>query len=96
MKRIIYFILFVIVLVLAISFAVNNPKEVEVVYYFDFKWTGSLSILLFCVLAIGALLGTLLTASWVWKAKRQRAVATREMKRMEQEISSLRSLAAKE
>ncbi|MDA9982500.1 lipopolysaccharide assembly protein LapA domain-containing protein [Gammaproteobacteria bacterium] len=96
MKRIIYFIIFVIVLVLAISFAVNNPKDVEVVYYFNFKWTGSLSVLLFCVLALGALLGTLLTSSWVWKAKRQRAVATREMKRMEQEISNLRSLPAKE
>ena len=96
MKRIIYFIIFVIVLVLAISFAVNNPKDVEVVYYFNFKWTGSLSVLLFCVLALGALLGTLLTSSWVWKAKRQRAVATREMKRMEQEISNLRALPAKE
>jgi hypothetical protein len=48
------------------------------------------------VLAIGALLGTLLTTSWAWKAKRQRAGAMREMKRMEREISSLRALPAKE
>ena len=96
MRRIFYFIIFIAVLVLAISFVVKNPADVEVVYYFNFKWNGSLSVLLFCVLAIGALLGTLLTTSWAWKAKRQRAGAMREMKRMEREISSLRALPAKE
>ena len=92
MKKIIYVIVFLAVLVLAISFAGKNPQPVEVVYYLDFHWEGPLSILVFCVLAIGALLGTLLTLSWVWRAKRERAVARREVKRMEHELSSMRAL----
>ena len=96
MKRLVYLVLFLIVFVLAVSVVLKNPNDVEVLYYFSFKWTGPLSVLMFSLLAIGALLGTLLTASWVWKAKRERAVATREMKRMEQEISNLRALPARE
>ncbi len=96
MKRLVYLLLFLVVFVLAISVVLKNPNDVDVFYYFNFKWTGPLSVLMFSVLAIGALLGTLLTASWVWRAKRERAAATREMRRMEQEISNLRALPAKE
>ena len=96
MKRLIYAILFLVVLVLAVSFAAKNHQIVEVKYYFDFAWTGSLSVLLFVVLALGALLGTLLTVSWVWKAKRQQKVDKREMKKMEQEVANLRALPTKD
>jgi len=96
MKKIIYIVVFLIVLVLAISFAGKNPQPVAVSYYFDFHWEGPLSVLVFCVLAIGALLGTLLTLSWVWRAKRERSVARREVKRMEYEISSMRALSGRE
>lgn len=96
MKRLIYAILFLIVLVLAVSFAAKNHQPVEVQYYFNFTWTGPLSVLLFVVLAIGAILGTLLSASWVWKTKRQQAVAKRELKKMEQEVANLRALPMKE
>ena len=96
MKKIIYIAVFLVVLVLAVSFAGKNPQPVEVVYYFDFHWKGPLSVLVFCVLAIGALLGTLLTLSWVWRAKRERAVARREVKRMEHEISSMRAVPGKQ
>jgi len=97
MKKLIYSVLFVAVLILAISFAAKNSSQVvEVVYYFDFTWKGPLSVLLFSVLAIGALLGMLLTASWAWKAKRQSATTRRKMNRMEQEIASLRALPVKD
>lgn len=96
MKKIFYFVVFLVILVIAISFAGKNPQPVEVVYYFDFHWNGPLSVLVFCVLAIGAVLGTLLTLSWVWRAKRERAVARREVKRMEHEISSMRALPGRE
>ena len=96
MKRLIYALLFLVILVLAVSFAAKNHQVVEVNYYFDFNWKGSLSVLMFAVLAIGALLGTLLSASWVWKTKRQQAVAKREMKKMEQEVANLRALPIKE
>ena len=65
MKRLIYAILFLIVLVLAVSFAAKNHGEVTVMYYFNFTWTGSLSVLLFIVLAIGSLLGVLLSIALV-------------------------------
>ena len=67
MKRLVYALLFLIVLVLAVSFAAKNHQPVTVSYYFDFVWSGPLSVLLFSVLAIGALLGVLLSATWVWK-----------------------------
>jgi uncharacterized membrane protein YciS (DUF1049 family) len=96
MKRLYYIIVFLVVLVAAISFVLKNPQPVEVFYYFGFHWEGSLSVLVFCVLAIGALLGTLLTLSWVWRAKRERSAARREVKRMEHEISSLRTLPSRD
>jgi putative membrane protein len=96
MKKILYFIIFLIVLVLAISFAGKNPQPVEVAYYLDLHWKGPLSVLVFCTLAIGAVLGTLLTLSWVWRAKRQGAAARREVKRMEHEISSMRTQPGRE
>lgn len=96
MKRLLYAVIFLIVLVLAVSFAAKNHQIVEVNWYFDFNWSGSLSVLLFCVLAIGALLGTLLSLSWVWKTKRDQAVTRRQMKKMEQEVANLRALPIKE
>ena len=92
MKKLVYLIVFLAVLVLAVSFAAKNPQPVEVVYYLDFQWSGPLSVLVFCTLAIGALLGTLLTLSWVWRARRERAAARREVRKMEHELSSARAL----
>ncbi len=95
MKRLFYLILFVVILVFGISFAVKNPQTVDVQYYFNLHWNGSLSILLVIVLALGALLGVLMTSVWVLRARRQVSRAQREIKKIEQELANLRSLPIK-
>ena len=92
MKRVFYLLLFLVMLVLGISFAAKNPHTVEVYYYFNIHWTGSLSMLLLIALAIGSLLGVFFTLSWVWRARRQASKTRREIKKMEQEVANLRAM----
>ena len=95
MKRLFYLLLFIVMLVIGMSFAVKNPQIVEVHYYFDFHHSLSLSILLLIVLALGACLGALFTLSWVVRARRQTARARRDLRKMEEEVANLRSLPIK-
>lgn len=96
MKRLFYLILFIIFLVLGMSFAAKNPQFVEVNYYFDFHREISLAILLLIVLALGAVLGVLLTLSWVFRAKRQASRARRDLRKIEQEVANLRAIPIKD
>ena len=92
MKRIFYLLLFLVVLVLGISFAAKNPQLVEVNYYFDFHWTGPLSMLLLIALAVGSVLGVLFTLGWVLRVKRQASRTRKEVQKMEQEVANLRAI----
>ena len=55
-----------------------------------------MSWLLLVVLAVGTVLGVLFTSTWVLRSKRQLSRAKKEVRKMEQEVTNLRSLPIKE
>ncbi len=59
MKRLFLILVTFLVALLGLTFAVHNPQQVEVHYYFDWIWQGSLALLLFLTLTVGLLIGWL-------------------------------------
>ena len=92
MKRILYLILFVVILVAGLTFALQNSQSVAINYYFNIKWQGPLSVFLLAALAVGSVLGFLASFGYVIRMRRQVSRSRREIRKMEQEITNLRSL----
>ena len=57
MKRIFLILVTFVVALFGLTFAVHNPQQVEVHYYFDWTWRGSLTLVLFLTLTVGLLVG---------------------------------------
>lgn len=96
MKRLFYLLLILLIIVFGVSFALKNPQPVTITYYFDLSWTGRMTTLLAVVLAVGAVLGVLLTSTWVLRSKRRLSRAKKEVRKMEQEVNNLRALPIKD
>jgi putative membrane protein len=92
MKRILYLILFIVVLVVGLTFALQNSQSVAINYYFDIKWQGPLAVFLLLALAVGSVLGFLASLGYVIRVRHQVNRSRREIRKMEQEITNLRSL----
>ncbi len=60
MKRLIYALLFLAVMVVGLTFAARNPQRVEVNWYFGIDYELPLTLMLFSVLALGMLCGYLM------------------------------------
>jgi uncharacterized integral membrane protein len=59
MKKVFYFLLFLLLSVLAVTFTIQNPQDVTVQYYLGFTWHVPLVILVSASLAIGIVIGSL-------------------------------------
>ena len=59
MKKFLYFLLFLVLSVLGVTFTIQNPQDVSVQYYLGFTWRGPLVILVSVSLAIGVVIGCL-------------------------------------
>ena len=59
MKKFFYFLLFVFLSILGVTFTIQNPQDVVVQYYLGFTWRGPLVILVSASLAIGIVIGSL-------------------------------------
>ena len=59
MKRLFLILVTFLIALLGLTFAVHNPQQVEVHYYLDWIWRGSLALLLFLTLTVGLLIGWL-------------------------------------
>ena len=57
MKRIFLILVTFVVALFGLTFAVHNPQQVEVHYYPDWTWRGSLTLVLFLTLTVGLLIG---------------------------------------
>lgn len=96
MKRIIYTILAVLVLLIGIAFAIQNRQVIELNYYFGLKWSGPLSLALLTSLAIGVVAGYLASLRMVVRMQRQLVQARKEIRQIEQEVINLRALPIKD
>ncbi len=60
MKRLVYALLFLAVMVIGLTFAARNPQRVEVNWYFGIDYQLPLTLMLFSVLALGLFCGYLM------------------------------------
>ncbi len=95
MRRLFYLLIIIVVGLLGATFAIENQSQtVDVQYYFGFNETLPLAVLVYIVLAIGIVLGVLLTSMWVLRVKLQLGKAKRRIKNLEASstVSENRSL----
>jgi len=69
-----------ILFVVLLAFAVKNTDPVTLRFYFDLAWQGPLVVVLFGVLAIGALFGIAATAGKLVSQRREIARLRRELR----------------
>jgi len=96
MKRIIYTILAILVVLIGIAFAIQNQQAIELNYYFGLKWSGPLSLALLSSFAIGVVAGYLASLRMVVRMQRQLVQARKEIRHIEQEVINLRALPIKD
>jgi uncharacterized integral membrane protein len=69
-----------ILFIVLLAFAVKNTDLVTLRFYFDLAWEGPLVIVLFGVLAIGAVLGLAATTGTLLRQRREIARLRREQR----------------
>jgi len=95
MKRIVTFVLLLLVSLLGLSFALMNAESVQLNYYFG-SVEAPLSLLVVVAIIVGAGLGVLASTGIVLRQKRELAKLRKSQKLATQEISNLRSLPLKD
>lgn len=84
MRRLFYLLVIIVVGLLGATFAIENQSQtVDVQYYFGFNRTLPVAVLIYIVLAIGIVLGVLLTSMWVVRVKLQLGKARRQIRQLE-------------
>ena len=71
MKKFFYFLLFLFLSVLGVTFTIQNPQDVSIQYYLDFTWSGPLVILVLASLAIGIVIGSLAGVAKNFRLRRE-------------------------
>ena len=71
MKKFFYFLLFLFLSVLGVTFTIQNPQDVVLQYYLGFTWRGPLVILVSASLAIGIVIGSLATLAKNFRLRRR-------------------------
>ena len=70
-----------ILFIVLLAFAVKNTDPVALRFYFDLAWQAPLVVVLFGVLAIGALFGIVATAGTLMRQRREITRLRRELRR---------------
>ncbi len=95
MKRIITFIVLLLVSLLGLTFALMNAEPVQLDYYFG-TVHAPLSLVVVIAVIIGAALGVLASMGIVLGQKRELAKLRKSAKIAEEEVSNLRALPLKD
>lgn len=95
MARILLGILFLILLILGLSFAVLNAGSVPLNYYLG-KVELPLALVVVAALAVGAILGVLVSLGMVLRLKRQVRQLRRQVQTAEKEVTNLRTIPLKD
>lgn len=91
MKRIIYLVLFLVIIIFGIIFAVLNADSVPLNYYFGTKQI-PLSLVLVFAMSVGAVLGVLASLGHVIRARREVARLRKAAELAEKEVANLRAI----
>ena len=92
MRRLLYSVVTLIVVLLGVTLSYKNAQVVEFNYYFGIHWATPLSFMLLTVLTVGIVLGFLVSLAMVARMQRQLLKARRESRALEQEVHNLRAL----
>ncbi len=91
MARLFRFVIYLIVALLALVFALLNAQPIQFNYYFG-QWEIPLSLMLAIAMVAGAVLGVTASLGIVIKAKRQSSVQRKNADIAERELAKLRAL----
>jgi putative membrane protein len=96
MKKVLYLVVTVVVVLLGITFALHNRQTVEIAYYFGLGWNGPLALALLATFAAGAVVGYLMSLRMVVRMQRELVRSRKEIRQIEQEVQNLRALPIKD
>lgn len=92
MKRFMYGVLVVIVILIGVTFTTKNAQMVEFNYYFGIHWNAPLSFMLLTTFTIGIAFGMFASLAMLARMQRQLLQVRRESRQLEQEVNNLRAL----
>jgi putative membrane protein len=92
MRRYLYALLIVVVVLVGATFTYRNAQVVEFNYYFGIQWVAPLSFMLLTTLTVGVALGFVVSLAMVARMQRRLLLARRETRQLEQEVHNLRAL----
>lgn len=93
--KLVKMIFILLVIALGVSFAILNAKSVPLNYFFEAREI-SLALLLAITLAIGALIGLLLSVPSLFRLKRSNRQMKSRIKLFEKELENLRTIPIKD
>lgn len=91
MKRLMYLVLFLVVVVFAMTLYQKNPDPVIFKYYFGIEHELSLYLLVVITFVVGMLFGVLLTSFSIVKNKVHAGKSKRALAKVEREVEALRA-----
>ena len=92
MRKIILLISMVIVVALAITFALRNSQVVEINYYMGFIWRGQLTFLLLITFSIGMIFSALIMSISLVKHRTRASRASRRAVKLENQLDELKAI----
>jgi putative membrane protein len=96
-KRTLSAILFLLVFLIGVSFALQNPQDVAIKYYFGLEWGPfPVSLVIIVVFLLGVLAGGLVASFPLVLRHRESRRLRRRMEEMDQELTRLRKLPLKD
>ena len=87
MKKLLYVILIVLIVLFGLTFTYKNHQTIELNYYFDLSFQVELSLLLFITFALGLMVGYLATLLNAFNTRRKLSKAKRDIRALERAIS---------
>jgi lipopolysaccharide assembly protein A len=90
--KIILLISMVIIVALAITFALRNPQIVEINYYMGFIWRGQLTFLLLITFSIGMIFSALIMSISLVKHRTRASRASRRAVKLENQLDELKAI----
>ncbi|RBP51473.1 LapA family protein [Arenicella xantha] len=92
MKKILFFVLFLLFVVFALTLNLQNPGSITLKYYYFGEANVALSLVLIIPFVFGLLLGALLMSISVFRNKVAVGKTKRQLAKVEKEVESLRTL----
>lgn len=96
MKLFFYLLLFIVITVFGLTFSLKNPQLIEINYYPDLVFSAPLVVVLLLTLLLGVVTGLLAMLLSIWRRHRELAQARKAIKKLGEEVQSLRSSATKD